>query len=94
MSVANFEKDPVEDLDYGFDLTDWLQGGEAIASVEISVDIPGVTLHDLVNQNNMVATWVAGGASGERARIFFKVTTTNVPPRIFNRSLTILIKRK
>lgn len=94
MSVATFEKDPDEDLDFGFDLTDWLTDGEIVADLEVQADPVGlVTLHDPVNTGVKTAIWIAGGVSGDRVRVSYKATTDHDPPRVFNRSLFIHIKR-
>lgn len=95
MSVASFEKDPLEDLDYGFDLTDELTGGEVVSSLDVSADPDGlVDLHDPVNTGTQVATWIDGGEPGDKIRVSFKATTNHTPPRVFNRSLTINVKRR
>lgn len=95
MSQGTFEKDPGEDLDYGFKLADWLGPGEVVASLVVADDPVGlVTLHDPVNTGTEIATWVSGGTVQDRVRITYEATTNNVPPRVFKRSLLIHVKRR
>lgn len=95
MSVKTFEKDPIEDLDYGFNLIGWLTAGEVVTDLEVTADPVGlITVHDPVNTGIQVAAWVAGGEPGDRVRVSYKATTDHVPPRVFNRSLTIAVKNR
>lgn len=95
MSQGTFEKDPGEDLDYGFKLADWLGPGEVVANVVVTADPTGlVTLHDTLNTGTEIATWISGGAVQDRVRVSYQATTNNVPPRVFKRSLMIHVKRR
>ena len=94
MSIQ-FDKDPAEDLDYGFDLSKWLTGAEQIASVEVTQDPAGLlTLHDDDFSPTEGFVWASGGQAGDRVRLSFKITTNSVPPRVFMRSITVWVKRR
>lgn len=91
----NFEKHPDEDLDYGFDLVDWLTGGEVISSVSFVADPSGLlVLHNPVNTGMAFATFVSGGAVGDRVKITCTATTDSTPPRTFVRTDHIAIVRR
>ena len=95
MSVATYEKDPLEDLDFGFDLRKWLSTGALVADLDVAADPVGlVTLHDPINTGDQVAVFVSGGQPGDKVRVSYKATTDQTPPRVFNRSLTIHVKQR
>lgn len=95
MAGRSFEKDPDEDLDYGFNLTDWLTGTEKVVGATFTVTPDGiVSLHDAMHTDTEAAVWVRGGTPGQSVTVTGQVTTDNVPPRIFERSVIIHVKER
>ncbi len=90
------QKDPDATLDYPFDWTQWLalNPGEAIASVEFIVD-PSLTIVDQGFDGTTATVWLKGGikpASGaNKLRVTCRITTTNVPAWIDDRSVFVEI---
>ena len=94
MSVKTFDKDPAEVLDYGFDLTHWLTGGEIVNSVQAFQDPALLTLGDIINTGEEIAVWVGGGTIGDKVDVALEAVTNSNPPRTFRRSVTIYIKKR
>lgn len=59
----NFRKDPQALLDYAWDWSEWLTGGDTIASATVTLPA-GLVLEDTVVAAQVVTTWVSGGAAG------------------------------
>lgn len=88
----DFRKHPDEDLDYGFNLIDWLTAGETITDIGFEVVPTGIVeLHDPVNALTQFATWVRGGEVGDKVRVQCTATTNAATPRIFTRTIGISI---
>lgn len=62
--MRTFTKQPRDMLDYGIDLTDWLEPEDEVESV--TVEAPeGITLGQVSILPNRVKFWISGGTSGE-----------------------------
>jgi len=84
---AFIDKDPDADLDYTFDMTDWLaEVGDSIASVAITTDAP-LTQHDESFVGGYVTSWFAGGIAGNTLIGKMTLTTNSVPPRVESRRI-------
>ncbi|WP_398493375.1 hypothetical protein [Variovorax sp.] len=90
------EKDPNAVLDYAFDWAAWLtlNGGDTIASVEFVVD-PSLTVVDFGFDGTTATVWLSGGVkpvSGpNKLRVTCRITTTNAPARVDDRSIFLRI---
>jgi hypothetical protein len=90
------DKDPDATLDYSFDWTAWLalNPGDAIADAEFIVD-PSLTVVNQSNDGNTATVWLSGGTAPTGApnklRVTCRITTTNTPSRIDDRSIFLKI---
>lgn len=93
------EKDPNAVLDYPFDWTAWLalNGDDQIASAEFIVDAT-LTVVDQAFDATSATVWLSGGtkpATGpNKLRVTCRITTTNTPPRIDDRSIFLRIAER
>ncbi|AVQ81644.1 phage fiber-tail adaptor protein [Variovorax sp. PMC12] len=93
---AVIEKDPDATLDYAFDWSAWLalNPGDSIAGAEFIVD-PTLTVVDQAFDATTATVWLSGGtkpATGpNKLRVTCRITTTNTPPRIDDRSVFLKI---
>ena len=72
--MKEFEKTPNEDLDYGWDATDWLEPGDTIASVEWVVP-QGITLYAQSHDDTECAGWFRSGTLGSSYIVVVRITT-------------------
>ena len=83
-------KDPLANLDYSFDWTDWLAklGGDTIAAViALVADSPSVTLGLPLVSGAVVTVFIAGGTLGMTHRVTCQIRTAAATPRIDERSI-------
>ena len=86
------DKDPDADLDYTWNLTEWLaEVGDSIATIEIIPEAP-MTSHDESFIGGYVTAWLAGGTPGELHPCTLHFTTNNVPPRSDDRTIYLRIR--
>ncbi len=90
----SISKDPDATLDYGFDWTDWLAGGESIATWTVTVN--GVTKEAEDRVGPVVTVWVSGGTPGPSsiATITCAITTDASPARTDNRTIYLKIQER
>ena len=89
--MASFKKDPNATVDYKVDWTAWLATvSDAIASVAWSATGGLVVEDDLFTANSATA-FVSGGTLDEVATLTCRITTSSVPPRVDDRTLSIKI---
>lgn len=71
-------KDPQSRLDYSFDIQDWLNTGDTIASVEWILD-PGITIgidtYAPWNTDTGAFCWISDGTLGEVYNVTCRITT-------------------
>lgn len=90
------DKDPNAVLDYAFDWAAWLalNSGDTIASVEFIVDAT-LTVVDQGFDSTTATVWLSGGVKpptgSNKLRVTCRITTTNTPPRIDDRSIFLRI---
>lgn len=101
--VPTIIKDPLSDLDYGFDLSvpntqvkaPWLQPGEEVvdltvtAATGITVNSSGISANAAGVPGSLLIAWLSGGTAGTDYNVQFLFTTNSSPPRTDVRSLTI-----
>lgn len=90
-------KDPHAVLPYGFDWTEWLETGDAIASATWTVTSPSDDAAPIVvdsdSETDTVATAVlSGGTAGNTYYLTCRITTDN--GYIDDRTLTVLVANR
>jgi hypothetical protein len=76
MTAFTNMKDPDETLDFGLDLTDWLEDGDAISSASWTVPT-GMTEVSESTSSPTTAVMTSGGTAGTTYRLKGTVTTTD-----------------
>ena len=79
MATTADPKDPVEVLDYTFNFTRALSGGDTISSYVVAADGTASIQSDAEN-SNVVTVWISGGTSGDTTEL--TCTVTSVAGRI------------
>ncbi|MFC3051650.1 phage fiber-tail adaptor protein [Kordiimonas pumila] len=90
-----YAKDPASVVDYSFDWSGWLSGGESISTVSWSLDPAGgsaPTLGSEVGTGSTRGIYVSGGAAGHRYRLSGKIVTD--AGRTAERSVTLHIMER
>jgi len=81
MSIADWVKDPNSTLDFSFDWSDWVEGGDSISSFEIIYNTTTHTGQLLINQTslseNIVTVWLSAGRKNMKYMITCRVTTVD-----------------
>lgn len=81
------DKDPLENLDYGFDWKTWL-GTDTIASSNWTVDT-GITVGTSTNDATSTTIWLSGGVAGTSYKAVNKITTA--AGRVAERTLVVIV---
>lgn len=90
------DRDTDAQLDYAFDWSAWLalNPGDAIAEAEFIVD-PTLTIVNQSFDATTATVWLTGGTKPttgpNKLRVTCRITTTNTPPRIDDRSIFLRI---
>ena len=99
--IGEFVQDPYEVLDYSVDWAAVLEAEEVIAEsiwmVESGDASIGVDGYAASNGDSSTTVWLSGGTeSGSCGGVTVtnRITTDNTPPRIYERSILILIRNK
>ncbi len=74
---STFFKDPSAVLDYKYDWSDWLAGGETISSKTVTAPT-GITLDSsaLADANTSVVAWLSGGTAGKYYDVVCRIVTS------------------
>lgn len=88
-TAASFIKDPDATLDYRFDWSAWLAGGETITTSTFTASA-GITIQSSTAAATNTTVWLTGGRQGTPYRITNRIVTSQ--NRTDDRSLTIRIK--
>lgn len=91
--TTTFTKDPAAKLDYSVDWTDFLETDENIAASEWTTPA-GLTVVTSSYTNKKATIWLSGGALGTSYEVVNKITTSNNPSRIDERTIVILMVNK
>lgn len=85
-------KQPVDQLDYDLDFTEWLDDGDTITSAVAIVDpVDGTLVIDSINiASPVVKVWLSGGDNGKSYKI--EVTATTTGGRIKEECFKIRVK--
>lgn len=73
--AADYLKDPDAVLDYKWDWSSWLQGGETISSSVFTVTA-GLTVNSTSNTTTTATVWLAGGTAGLVYSVGNRITTS------------------
>ena len=92
-TIPIFIKDPNATLDYGVDWRDWLESGETIASVEWTVE-SGLTSGTESESGGIAKVWLSGGTVDNTYLVTCRVTTSNSPARIEDRSFNVKVESR
>jgi len=88
MSLYMRVKDPIDKLDYGFDLAKWL-ADDVIATATWAVPA-GITKVAESNTTTVTRVWVSGGTAGEDYDL--EVTVTTAAGRTWQRTITLKVR--
>lgn len=90
MKLGAVIQQPIEELDYDFDFTDWFAGtGDVIDSIDAVSSPAGLTLLTLQVSDTVAKVWVSGGTHGVVYSL--EVTITSVGGRVKQDELDIII---
>lgn len=91
--TEHYTKDPSASLDYRFDWSKWLDTGETIASFLVTPET-GLTLDLSEEANGIVTAWLSGGNLGTSYKVTCHIETSNITPRIDERTINIRIQER
>lgn len=97
---ASIVKDPNAVLDYIFDWTEWLDAnGDTIVDKDVAVtgEVGSTIAVDqavIAGASKKVIAWVSGGTPGETCALRCRITTSNAPARIDDRTVYLKIKER
>lgn len=91
MAAADFIKDPDAVLDFMFDWSLWLSGGETITTSTVTVSA-GINLDSSSNTSTRVTAWLSGGTVGQPYTVTSRVVTSL--GRTDDRTITIKIQSR
>lgn len=91
--TTQYEKDPQAVLDYSIDWSNFLETAETIVSSQW-FNTTGITV-DVTGHTNKVATiWLSGGTLGQSYELTNRITTSNSPARVDERTIIVSIVNK
>lgn len=91
--TTTFQKDPGATLDYSVDWSEFLETGETITASTWTVP-SGLTTVTTSNTDTKATVWLSGGTLGQSYELVNRITTDNVPNRIDERTIVILMVNK
>lgn len=86
--IPTWTKDPNDVLDYSWDFTEWLSGGDAISAATVYTPA-GLTLNSSSFTTSTVTAWLSGGQVGQPYRVTARITTSE--GRTVDRSIVVAI---
>lgn len=91
------EKDPDAVLDYTLDFTAFLAPvGDTIAGLEL-IPTGGLVVDESSFTDHTATAWLSGGdltVEGAYASVTFRITTSNVPPRVEDKTVWFDVKER
>lgn len=85
--MKTYDKDPDAILDYGWDWTDWLDEGDSIDTVVVTVPAGLTLVGNASHADGIVTAWISGGVIDKSYVIGCKITT--VANRVDERSIQL-----
>lgn len=90
--LGKFEKQPIEQLTYEVDYSDWFSNRtDAPASFEVPA-VPGLTIVDASRVGRSIFVTVTGGVDGTTYRISTRLTTDASPSNTKEANFSIKVK--
>jgi hypothetical protein len=95
---ASMPHDPDASLDYVENWAPWLDAvGDTISSAVVTVTSGNTPPSDVVVDSSIIVgktvrAWISGGDPGETVAVRYRITTTNNPPRIDDRTVFLKVK--
>ena len=86
--AASFVKDPGATLDYTWDWSSWLSGGDVLSSVSFLA--PGLSVVSFSNTGSSATVFLSGGTSGVSYPVSCQVTT--VGGRVDERTVLVQVQ--
>jgi hypothetical protein len=75
MALRKFDKQPIEEQDYDFDFSEYLElHNDVIQNLAVAVET-GLTLGAYSHSLGVVKVWISGGEDGEQYKVSATVTT-------------------
>ena len=90
MNLGNFQKQPVEIVDYDIDYSEWLTEGDNVSAATVSVVPSGLTVDSVFINDPRVKIWLSGGTNGTTYKL--TVNTTTADGRIKQDEFKIRVK--
>jgi len=94
MAIKTYEKHPLAQLDYGYDLTRWLTGIETVVTVNATLVSGDVTLGATITDGKRMGVMVLGGTDRTKSVIDIVGITDSVPSRRFARRFEVAVSNK
>lgn len=91
MAIKTYIKDPDARLDFNMDWEPWIADGDSITGSTWACSDPALVLEDSENDALTTTIWISGGVLG-KTYIVTNHITTNIGPRIDDRSIKIKIR--
>lgn len=91
--MADYQFDPrytPDRLDYGVDWSEWLETGESLASVTVSMAVGDLAISDIAHTASSMIFWLTGGSAGYQI-LTITVTTDHSPPRVRKIQASIVV---
>ena len=77
MNLGNFNKQPVEIIDYDIDYSEWLTPGDNVQAASVEVAPVGLTVESTFINDPRVKIWVPGGTTGTAYKLTVTATTAD-----------------
>ena len=90
MNLGNFNKQPIEVVDYDIDYSEWLTPGDNVQSAVVAVAPAGLTVESVFVNDPRVKIWVSGGTDSIRYKL--TVTTTTADGRVKQDEFSVRVK--
>lgn len=86
-----YTKDPDAVTDYPFDWSDWMESGDTISTVTVTVS-SGLTKDSVTFTTSAVVVWVSGGTAGTVYTIACRIVTAD--GRTEERTIRVKLKEQ
>ena len=77
MNLGNFNKQPVEIIDYDIDYSEWLTAGDNVQAASVEVVPVGLMVESTFINAPRVKIWVSGGTTGTAYKLTVTATTAD-----------------
>lgn len=77
MNLGNFNKQPVEVVDYDIDYSEWLTAGDNVESAAVDVQPLGLNVDSVFVNDPRIKIWLSGGSNGTSYKLTVTITTAD-----------------